>query len=210
MSRHCHHGPVHVIPVYEVGEIGFAVAAVEPISIETARAYTHSAEEDDEVLAMCISSARAACENYTGRTYAKRTLELRWAELGRSLNVTRGPLGSVTEFGYVNTSGAEILFAPGEYSIEGRTAHTTTIRFAESFAPPSGIAIDRSSSIFLRGVFGPDATTVGLVPADVVQAILWTAVHYFENRAPVVTGTIATELPRGIENILRPYRHNPI
>lgn len=207
---HCHRTPARIIPVSEVGEIGFAVAAVEPISIDTARSYTHSSEEDDAALETCIRSARVACENYTGRTYAKRTLELRWAELGRVLNVTRGPLGSVTEFGYVNTAGAEVLFAPGSYSLEGQTAHTTTIRFRESFAQPSDIATDRSSPIFLRGVFGPDMDTVGPIHADVVQAILWTVVHYFENRSPVVTGTIATELPNGIQNILRPYRQNPI
>lgn len=205
-TRHAH----RIVPVSEVGEIGFAVAAAEPISVETARTYTHSAEEDDAVLAQCISSARVACENYTGRTYAKRTLELRWAELGRVLNVARGPLGSITEFGYVNTAGAEVLFTAGDYTIEGQTAHTTTIRFRESFAQPSDVATDRSSPIFLRGVFGPDMDTVGPILPDVVQAILWTVVHYFENRSPVVTGTIATELPNGIQNILRPYRQNPI
>lgn len=207
---HCPRTPARIIPVSEVGEIGFAVAAVEPISIDTARSYTHSVEEDDAKLGDCVKRARVACENYTGRTYAKRTLELRWAELGRVLNVTRGPLGSVTEFGYVNTAGAEVLFDPGSYSLEGQTAHTTTIRFRESFAQPSDIATDRSSPIFLRGVFGPDTDTVGPIPADVMQAILWTAVHYFENCNPVVTGTIATELPNGIQNILRPYRQNPI
>jgi len=205
-TRHSH----RIVPVSEVGEIGFAVAAGEPITVETARAYTHSAEEDDAVLAQCISSARVACENYTGRTYAKRALELRWAEFGPVLNVARGPLGSVTAFGYVNADGAEVLFAPEDYSLEGQTAHTTTIRFRSTFASPSNVATDRSSPIFLRGVFGPDAETIGSIPADVVQAILWTTVHYFENRSPIVTGTIATELPRGIENILRPYRQNPI
>lgn len=207
---HCPRTPARIVPVSEVGEIGFAAAAVEPVSVETARSYTHSAEEDDAELERTIKAARVACENYTGRTYAKRTLELRWAELGRVLNVARGPIGSVTEFGYVNTAGAEVLFAAGSYSLEGQMAHSTMIRFRESFAQPSDIATDRSSPIFLRGVFGPDMDTVGPLPADVVQALLWTAVHYFENRSPVVTGTIATELPNGIQNILRPYRQNPI
>lgn len=207
---HCNRTPARIVPVSEVGEIGFAVAAVEPVSVETARSYTHSAEEDDAELERTIKAARVACENYTGRTYAKRTLELRWAELGRVLNVARGPIGSVTEFGYVNTAGAEVLFAAGSYSLEGQMAHSTTIRFRESFVQPADIATDRSSPIFLRGVFGPDAATVGPIPDDVVQAILWTVVHYFENRSPVVTGTIATELPNGIQNILRPYRQNPI
>lgn len=207
---HCARNAQRIVPVSEVGEIGFAVAAVEPVSIDTARSYTHSAEEDDVELERCISSARVACENYTGRTYAKRTLELRWSELGRILNVARGPLGSVTEFGYVNTAGVDVLFASGDYSLEGQTAHSTTIRFRESFAQPTDIATDRSSPVFLRGVFGPDMDTVGPIPPDVVQAILWAVVHYFENRSPVVTGTIATELPNGIQNILRPYRQNPI
>jgi len=207
---HSHRTPARIIPVSEVGEIGFAVAVTEPVSVETARSYLRSSSADDTVLAMCISAARRACENYTGRTYAKRTLELRWAELGNVLAVSRGPLGSVTEFGYVNTTGTETLFTSSDYSLEGKTAHSTTIRFRESFTAPSDIATDRSSPIFLRGMFGPDATTVGAIPADVTQAILWTTEHFFDNRNVVITGTIATELPRGIENVLRPHRHNPI
>lgn len=207
---HCTRNVQRIIPVAEVGEIGFAVVPVEPITVEIARAYTHSAEEDDAVLEQCIKSARVACENYTGRTYAKRSLELRWSELGRVLNVARGPLGAVTEFGYVNTSGDEVLFSSSDYTLEGKTAHTTTIRFRDSFAQPSDVATDRNTPVFLRGVFGPDSATVGTIPADVVQAILWTVVHFFENRSPVVTGTIATELPNGIQNILRPYRQNLI
>lgn len=207
---HCRRTPARIIPVSEVGEIGFAVAVTEPISVETARSYLHSATQDDTVLALCIASARRDCEKYTGRTYAKRTLELRWAELGNVLAVWRGPLGAVTEFGYVNTSGVEVLFTAGDYSLEGKTAHTTTIRFREAFAYPSDIATDRSSPVFLRGVFGPDSATVGAIPPDVIQAILWTACHYFENRLPEVTGTITTELKNGIQNILRPYRQNPI
>lgn len=207
---HCARTHHRTIPVSEVGEIGFSVAVTEPVSVETARAYLHSSSADDGVLAICIAAARHACENYTGRTYAKRALELRWAELGNVLAVARGPLGSVTEFGYVNAAGTEAMFTAGDYSLEGKTAHATTIRFRESFAYPSDIATDRGSPVFLRGVFGPDAATVGAIPPDVIQAILWTACHYFENRLPEVTGTITTELKNGIQNILRPYRQNPI
>lgn len=204
-TRHAH----RVVQVSEVGEIGFTVAALEPLSVETARGYMHSAPEDDAVLASCITAARVACENYTGRTYARRTLELRWNELGPILNVTRAPLVTVEAFGYVNTAGAEKLFTGTDYALEGRTSHTTTIRFSSAFMAPADVATDRSSPIFLRGMFGPDLVTVGPVPGDVLQAILWTAAHYFENRSPIMTGTTSTELPRGIESILRPYRQNP-
>ncbi|MBK8477787.1 MAG: phage head-tail connector protein [Opitutaceae bacterium] len=179
------------------------------MSVDMARAYLHSSPEDDAVLASCVSAARVACETYTGRTYARRRLELRWSELGPVLNVTRAPLVAVEAFGYINTAGSETLFTGTDYIVEGRTSHTTTLRFSSAFIAPADVAADRSSPIFLRGVFGPDAVTVGPVPADVLQAILWTAAHYFENRTPVMTGTTSTELPRGIENILRPYRQNP-
>jgi uncharacterized phiE125 gp8 family phage protein len=198
------------VPVAEVGEIGFATTITEPVLVETARTYVRSVEADDANLSRCISAARAACERFTNRTLAKRSRELRWERIGQVLSVSQGPLGSITEFGYVNTAGAEALFHPSDYTLEGQLAHTTTIRFREHFTAPSDIATDRTAPIFLRGVFGPDVTTVGNLPPDVEQAILWTTEHFFDNRNVVITGTIATDLPRGVEHVLAPYRHNPV
>lgn len=207
-----HHARHNLIPisVAEVGEIGFATAITEPVAVATARAYVRSAEADDANLARCVAAARAACERFTNRTLAKRSRELRWDRLGQVLSVSQGPLGSISQFGYVNTAGAETLFQTSDYTLEGQLAHATTIRFRENFTAPSDIAADRTNPIFLRGVFGPDAATVGLLPPDVEQAILWTAEHFFDNRNVVITGTIATDLPRGVENVLAPYRHNPV
>lgn len=197
---------ISLVPVAEVGEIDLD-AIVEPITVEIARGYLHSAEQDYEALAICIAAARAKCEAFTNRTFAKRKLELRWAKFGRLLGVTNGPLSEIDEIGYVNTSGDEVTFAADEYLIEGQHAHNTAIRFRRSFIEPNDIATDISSPIFLRGTFGPDPETVGNLPADIVQALLWATSHFFENRNPVVTGT---ELPLGVENVLTPHRRNPI
>lgn len=207
---HCACQNLVPVPVAEVGEIGFATAIVEPVDVATARSYVRSVTADDVNLTRCIAAARSACERFTNRTLAKRSRELRWERLGQVLSVSQGPLGSITAFGYVNTSGVDTLFQSTDYTLEGQLAHTTTIRFREHFATPSDIATDRSTPIFLRGVFGPDATTVGDLPPDVVQAILWTTEHFFDNRNVVITGTIATDLPRGVESVLAPYRHNPV
>jgi hypothetical protein len=48
--------------------------------------------------------------------------------------------------------------------------------------------------------------TAGAVNPQINLAILLAFVNYYENRTPVVTGTIATELPLSIRNILRAQR----
>ena len=44
------------------------------------------------------------------------------------------------------------------------------------------------------------------VPAPILTAIRWMVAHLYEQRQPVVAGTIATELPMGMYAILNPYR----
>lgn len=205
---HCHARNIVPVPVAEVGEIDLS-PIVEPITVEALRKYIHSAEEDDDALAGCISSSREKCEAFTGRTFAKRQLELRWAKLGRLLIVSNGPLSEIDEIGYVNTSGEEVTFADEEYLIEGQHAHSTAIRFRATFVEPNDIATDMSAPIFLRGTFGPDPETVGNLPSDIVQAIMWEAAFYAQNGDPEQIKTEAG-VTRPVENLLSPHRHNPI
>lgn len=44
-------------------------------------------------------------------------------------------------------------------------------------------------------------------PADLEQAVLLTAAHWFENRESVVTGTIATSMPFGVAQIVANRRN---
>lgn len=45
-----------------------------------------------------------------------------------------------------------------------------------------------------------------VVNASILAAVKLTLGHLFENREAVVTGTIATALPQGVPELLRPYR----
>jgi len=43
-------------------------------------------------------------------------------------------------------------------------------------------------------------------PADVEQAILMLAAHWYENREQTITGTIIANVPFGVDEILREHR----
>ena len=49
-------------------------------------------------------------------------------------------------------------------------------------------------------------TAASQVPAPIKQAILLTIGRYYEIRQDVVTGTIATSIPKTVEFLLDPYR----
>jgi hypothetical protein len=44
------------------------------------------------------------------------------------------------------------------------------------------------------------------VPADVKQAILQLAAHFYANREAAIIGSSGNELPFGVADLLRPYR----
>jgi hypothetical protein len=46
----------------------------------------------------------------------------------------------------------------------------------------------------------------GEEPGALRQAVLWLCDHFYDNRNPVVIGTIANELPQGVQELLAPFR----
>lgn len=190
------------------------------VSVEEAKAYGRITNDDEDVLvSSLLRSAQTAVEDYTGRATGQGTylyVAPRWATgleqatgtlfpayrplAPREIPLARSPLISVQSVKYL---------APGATELSTLEA---TEYFADTYSLPGRV-------IFRDGANLPDLATESRRP-DVVQiaftageanplmrqAILWQFVNLYENRSPVVTGTIATELPLSVRNLLRALR----
>lgn len=55
-------------------------------------------------------------------------------------------------------------------------------------------------------MLGKQLADIDPMPADIKQAILQLAAHFFSNREAVLVGTGSNEIPYGVADLLRPYR----
>lgn len=190
------------------------------VSVEEAKLYGRITNDDeDSLVSSLLRSAQSAVEDYTGRAAGEGTflyVAPRWSTgLGpvqgtlfpayrplapREIPLPRSPLVSVQSVKYLAPGATELsTLAASEY-------------FADTYSMPGRV-------VFRDGADLPDldtdsrrpdivqiAFTAGMANPLMRQAILWQFVNLYENRSPVVTGTIATELPFSVRNLLRALR----
>jgi len=190
---------------------------IEPILLDEMkrhlRGFDDITSEDTDIEGL-ITVAREWVEDYTGRALIDQTwrMTVTGYESG-AIPLRRSPVLSLESFTSVGADGVETsLEDPGSPTINtfqiaepdskwprlvpltgaSWTAGTLRIVFRAGFA-------DRSISPQEGGE---------AVPRTVRQAIKMIAAHYYDLRAPVVVGTIASELPLGVKWLLASQRCN--
>lgn len=182
--------------------------ASEPITLTEAKEHLRvdSSDDDDYVTAL-ISLVRELYDSMTNRTSIATTWKLSagdWADLYEQeqgnlrsyedyiIPLKRTPLVSVTSVKY---------YAPGEASLS--TVSSSDYRVVTSEepgfiqfvdAPPS--VDDRADAIEILFIAGAGAS------ATDKHAMKLMLTHYYDIREPVVTGTIATEIPWGLKSLI--------
>lgn len=190
------------------------------VSVEEAKSYGRITNDDEDVLvASLLRSAQSAVEEYTGRAAGQGTFLYtapRWATgqeqvqgtlfpafrpaPPREIVLGRSPLVSVEHVQYLAPGSSELADLPA------------TEYFADTYSLPGRVVFRSGANLpdLDGGSRRPDvvqiAFTSGVANALMKQAILWQFVNLYENRSPVVTGTIATELPLSVRNLLRSLR----
>lgn len=175
---------------------------VEPVTMEEAKTHlriTHS--DEDAYITELVSVARQACEDLQRRSYVDTVWKL-WLDgwpSGRCIELPRAPLSAVASVKVYDTADAETTLAASSYVVDdqaipgrlvlrdGASWPTTTLRAAK------GICIE-----FTAG-HGAAATDVPVRFKHLTKLML---AHLFQNREPVVVGTIATEIPMSLRAML--------
>lgn len=97
---------------------------------------------------------------------------------------------------YLTTSGGEDGALPAPLAVRTRYwVRDTTGVTCKLAASSGGAAVTITTT-------GTGTHFIGRIPENIIQAMKLLIGHYWENREGVVTGTIATELPLAVENLL--------
>jgi uncharacterized phiE125 gp8 family phage protein len=177
-----------------------------PVSLAEARAEVRieaGDAEQDLVLSAKLAAALDHVERFTGQVLSPRVMELVldgfpcWPEL---ISIPRAPVTSIVSIAYTDPSTGEAA-AMDSADWRWSDADPELLRPAFRAAWPSAAA-ERGS---VRVRFGAGYEE-GLAPPALLQAVKSLTGHWFANREAVVTGTISTELPLGVMDLMRPYR----
>jgi uncharacterized phiE125 gp8 family phage protein len=161
------------------------------VSLSLAKQHLEYEDDDrDSLITQYIGAAAAWVENYTGKALLQRAIVETFDRFGGFVELSKGPLVSVTSVAYVDT-----LEAP--QSVTGYR-----VRGSRIFAPVAGWPLIADYSTVTVTYQAGYATT----PADLVSAQLLLIGHYFQSREAVNVATSVTELPLAVESLCRPYR----
>lgn len=123
--------------------------------------------------------------------------------------------GQVTSTGTVTTAGTTALTGDGttfsDYKagdvikVEGEVSSRIISTITSDTALTVTVAFTSSASD-LTFTIEPTPIVSSMLPKPIYQAMLLLIGQLYENREPVVTGTIATRLPFSLEYLLAPYK----
>ena len=179
-------------------------ASSEPVTVAEAKAHLRvETTDDDTYITTLIKIARKHIEDICGISMISQTWDLWLNHFPNEIKIPRPPLISVTSITYTDTDGDSQTLATGVYTVDSDSDPGRIYEaYDQSF--PSVRSIPKA--IKVRFVSGFSATATG-VDEDLKHAMLLLIGQWFENREPVVVGTIAAEIPMTVKSLLAPYKH---
>jgi uncharacterized phiE125 gp8 family phage protein len=154
----------------------------------------------DGVIEECLRAAMAAVEARTGKALMARVWRwsvTAWRDLGRQV-LPVAPVSAVTGFAIRDMNGVAAEVEAGRWRLEPDLHRPTVV--AMGLVLPT-IPVGGAAEITFAGGFGPEWTDL---PADLRQAVMLLAAHYYEHRHEVA---MAGGLPQGVAAMIERYRN---
>ena len=178
--------------------------AVEPISLDDAKAFLKvETADDDDAIAALIAGARVHVEAQTRRallTQSWRLVRDAWPGDGR-IAVVPAPLQALTAARVYTLDGSTQAIDPASFTIDAAAA-PAVLAFGAS-PPPAPGRMTAGIELDVRVGYGDAADAV---PADLRQAIRMLLAHWYENRGMIAAGGAVALLPRSVAALIAPYR----
>lgn len=165
---------------------------------------------DDHVTRL-IAAAVESVEQYCGRALLTQTWRLSidsfpacWPSGpgGGEIVVPRPPLVSVTDIKYDDADGVEQTLDASKYKV---TTDAQPGRIAPAYGETWPATRSQREAVRVTYVAGYGASAAS-VPEPLRHAVLLMVAHWFANREPVVTGTIASDIPMSAQWLMDGYR----
>lgn len=170
---------------------------VEPVSLTAAKGQIGllaEQEEDHDLILRAISAGRELVEKRLGRSLAARRFRATFvADDGSARARLPAPPLLLTVSHPLEVTVGGVVVSPASYTVDA-DSRPAELLFASMPALPS----DGSLQVTFWG--GPPPGEP--IEAGLESAILLYVAHVYRHREAVVTGTIATDLPVGIETLL--------
>jgi len=178
--------------------------AAEPMTTAVAKTFLRQTDAtDDTLIDTMIASAREWCEAYTGRAFINQT----WTQIvdwgfPSVFILPHAPLSSVTSIAYVDTAGTSQTLASTEYTVDTqREPGRVYEAYTKSF--PTTRYIRQAVTVTYVSGYGAVSSAI---PAPIITACQQLLLHMYDQREPVITGTITKELELALKSLLSPYR----
>ena len=180
--------------------------ATEPITLDEAKEHLRVdvTDEDDYIEGLIRAARQYAETTFTHRAFIEQELRLtlnRWP-VDRYLELPRPPLISVTSITYTDEDGtADTLTAGTDYLVD--TAANRLVLRNGVYWPTVTLQESGAISIVYLAGYGDRASDV---PEEIRHALKILVGHWYENREPVVIGSIVGNIPMSAEALLWPHR----
>lgn len=174
---------------------------VEPLYAAEALEYLGASEEDEALVDMLVRTARQMVEQMTGRALAVQTRELVIDAFpcGRALPLPGAPLVSVESVRYFDASGAEVTMSADDYVVDADGLPGSI--YVENGWPCTD---GRPGGVKVRYTCGYESAVD--VPMPLLLGMRYLVNHWFDNRNPVMIGSISKSLEFTLDSLVSPYR----
>ena len=154
----------------------------------------------DTTLAELIASATNAVQSDLGRCLIETTYTMyldKWP--GREIQIPYPPLMSITHVKYYGDATETLdTLSTDDYTVS-TGGDPGVIWLNEDKDWPDLMDRPQPIEVKFKAGYGADQDDV---PAAIQAAVVMTASYFFDQPLPVVTGTIATELPLGVSRLI--------
>ena len=156
---------------------------------------------DDSELTILNEAARMNVEHYQKRQLitATYTLSMDRFPLSDTIWMPVPPLISVASISYEDLAGDTQTFAAANYQVETSGERGSITLEPNQTWPDTESERRNAVTITFDAGYG---TTAAKVPRTTRLAIMMLVAHWFENREPVVTGTIVTSFPMHVQSLM--------
>lgn len=176
----------------------------EPITKAEAKSFARQDDAtDDTLIDTLIEAAREWCESFTGRAFIKQTWTqiIDWSFPG-VIQLPYAPLTSVSSITYIDTAGTSQTLASSEYTVDiqkepGRVYEAWTKTW------PTTRFIRQAVTVTYLAGYGNAASDV---PVPLKTAVRQLVLHWYDQREPILVGTISKEMEMALKSLLTPYK----
>lgn len=185
-------------------------STVEPVSVADVKAQARIDHDDeDELIAAYITSARQWCEAYVGRNLTDGTNVLRlsldsfyderYCNCG-VIYLPNPPLAASTmSITYTDSTGGTTTWASTDYIVDSYSSPARITPTYNGIYPVTRCQMNSVNITYTAGY------TTGTVPAGCKTAIKMLAAHLYENREATKEGGVS-DVPFGLTALLDPHK----